>query len=328
MNFKKVMMTGAATALFVGSVMNVSAVKAASNDYVSALKESNNENLILNVEAYKAAYPDLAAAFGNDTDAYIEHYLTIGIYEGRTKGVLFDPLAYAEAYGDVKNTYGNNIAAIIDHYLTFGIAENRTAGTASGYADIAEADRNGVARVRLQAALAQLSTSDTAGVSNPGNNGYSDHAALINGVPASNGAGAATPIANSTGNVISNNNASSVTNSPVNTGSTAGNTTASNTAPSTESIAPAPTETASSNTNTNSYHHTTSIYANDDSTLLRVEYYDENNNLFEFSQVTNHDTTTNSYTEDVYSYDEATDSLVHERTDTYVNGELSSSEKH
>lgn len=137
MNFKKVIVTGAAAALCVGSVLNVSAAEAVSGSYRDALK--GKENLIIDVEAYKAAYSDLAAAFGDNDAAYIEHYLTTGIYEGRTKGVLFDPLAYAEAYSDVEDAFGDNVLGIVSHYVTFGAVENRTAGTAAGYADIAQA---------------------------------------------------------------------------------------------------------------------------------------------------------------------------------------------
>lgn len=74
------------------------------------------------------------------------------------------------------------------------------------------------------------------------------------------------------------------------------------------------------------YDHTTSIYTNDMNTLLRVEYYDDNNHLFEYSFVTDYDKDTNSYTETVYRWDEEKEEEVTMRTDTYVNGELISSE--
>lgn len=365
MKLKKAVMAGAATALFVGSVLNVSAAKTASDNYVNALKESNKENLILDVEAYKAAYSDLAAAFGDDTDAYIEHYLTIGIYEGRTKGVLFDPLAYAEAYNDVKSVCGYNIPAIIDHYLTFGIAENRTAGTANGYADIAEAEKNGAAKISVQRDLAKISNASS---SADAYNASADpvNAASDNTNTATNNSNNTTAATSSPGTVISSNpktNAAANANVTANTGTgTASNTNSTvpannntgNTAGSNPVTAPtapgnntgntssdnytAPTvdnSTASNEIsgyvppqNNNNYHHTTSIYDNDESTLIRVEYYDENNKLFEFSEVSNHDSDSNSYTEDVYYTDQETGEIVHDRTDTYVNGALSSSEKH
>lgn len=71
----------------------------------------------------------------------------------------------------------------------------------------------------------------------------------------------------------------------------------------------------------NSYHRTTSIYDNDETTLLRVEYYNEDNKLINYSVVTNFDSSTNSYTETIYD-----SNCVLERTDVYVNGSLSSSQ--
>ena len=150
MHLKKVIMMGAAAILFASSLLNVSAAELSAGNYAEALKENEKKDLIINVEAYKAAYSDLAEAFGDDENAYIEHYLTIGVYEGRTKGVLFDPLAYAEAYEDVKAAFGNNISAIVNHYITFGVSENRTLGTANGYEDIATAEKNGSPKIIVQ----------------------------------------------------------------------------------------------------------------------------------------------------------------------------------
>lgn len=297
MNFKKAIVTGVTVAFLFSPVLNVSAAPAIPDDYVQALRESGVESLILDVDAYRSAYSDLAEAFGDDTDAYIAHYLTTGIYEGRTAGALFNPLVYAEAYGDVKEAFGNDIAAIVNHYVTLGIAENRTMGTAGAAAGIAETgSMNGP--VAPQTELSDI------------------HAAAD--VNASEQGGAVEESVNTAGSVAPG----SSTNSGAGSTASSGGTGSTGTAGSTNSAASANTG------NGNRYHHTTSIYSNDESTLLRVEYYDSNNKLFEFSQVTNHDSETNSYTEDIYSYDEESDTIVHERTDVYVNGSLSSSEEH
>lgn len=74
------------------------------------------------------------------------------------------------------------------------------------------------------------------------------------------------------------------------------------------------------------FYNTTSIY-DDDGSLIRVEYYVEDQNLpAEYSSVADYDKDTNSYTETVYRYDEENDVSVVVRTDTYVDGELVSSE--
>lgn len=140
MNVKKTLAAGTAALVLAGSALPASAA-GIDSDYVNALKENGTADLILNVEAYRTAYSDLDAAFGDDTNAYLMHYLTTGMYEGRTMGVLFNPLAYAEAYSDIKEAFGDDISAVVNHYVTSGIAENRTAGTAGSYADLAEAER-------------------------------------------------------------------------------------------------------------------------------------------------------------------------------------------
>ena len=94
---------------------------------------------ILNVVAYRKAYGDLNMAFGDDWDAYVNHFLTYGASEMREMGVLFNPVVYADAYADIKAAYGSDLMAILRHYLTFVKAENRTIGTSNGYADMAAA---------------------------------------------------------------------------------------------------------------------------------------------------------------------------------------------
>lgn len=265
MKWKKTMAAGAAALVFAGSAFQASAAEV-NADYLNALKESGAADLILDVEAYRSAYSDLEAVFGDNTEAYIAHYLTTGVYEGRTKGVLFNPLAYAEAYSDVKESYGDDISAIINHYVFFGIAENRTEGTAGSYSDIAEAEH----------AAAQ------------------ENSIVHSNVPGSGSTAGSAVSSSSTGSVASSS-----------TGSTTANA----------------GSTGSSSSSGKVVDHTTSIYSDDYSTLLRVEYYDSSNQMFEYSVVSNYDGATRSYTEYIYSC--STCSLL--RTNTYVNGALVSS---
>lgn len=112
-------------------------------------------------------------------------------------------------------------------------------------------------------------------------------------------------------------------NTPVNTDS-------SNASTISEATAPASTDSSNASANTgstnNNNYRTVSYYTNDESTLLRVEYYDDNSKLVEYSAVTNYDKDTNSYTETVYQYDYENNVEVTTRTDTYVDGEIVSSE--
>lgn len=344
MNLKRKIAASAAALLLIGSAMNVSAAELSSKDYVNTLIKNDQAELIIDVDAYKAAYSDLAQAFGNDTDAYINHYLTMGVYEGRTKGVLFDPLIYAEAYSDVKNALGYDIAAIVQHYLTFGIAENRTQGTAHGYADIAAAEKAGVQSTNINRNVSSTGGSDLSGaysnsagsfsnsVNTAGNvssdndsiaenvssgdngSGGSDSAGTVAYANDSGQAGGTVAYANSSGQAVTNDNAGS---SSSNTNSIAAADNGGSTAPVSANSAPADTGKG--------YDHTTSIYDNDEKTLLRVEYYDESGKLIQYSSVTYSDSDSNSYTENIYHYDNETDTQILDRTDVYENGSLVSS---
>ncbi|MCI9586157.1 MAG: hypothetical protein HFH45_05965 [Bacilli bacterium] len=69
------------------------------------------------------------------------------------------------------------------------------------------------------------------------------------------------------------------------------------------------------------YDRTTSIYENDNKTLIRVEYY-VNNKLTYYSVVEQFDIETNSYIEKIYKYDYENNVQILVRTDKYSNGTL------
>ena len=282
MNVKKTLAAGTAALVLAGSALPASAA-GIDSDYVNALKENGTADLILNVEAYRTAYSNLDAAFGDDTNAYLMHYLTTGMYEGRTIGVLFNPLAYAEAYSDIKEAFGDDISAVVNHYVTSGIAENRTAGTAGSYADLAEAEREEAQKAGNTESRSMAAAYSSTGGSAAGNN------------------------SNATGNSAAGNGSNTTGNSNATAGSPDNSPAAENT-----------TTTGSSSTGNTAnvvIHRNVRHYADDEVTLRRVEYYDANNKLVLYSVVTDFDSAALSYTEHIYSCDNV---LV--RTDTYVNG--------
>lgn len=337
MHLKKVLATGVATLWLMGSVMNVSATELSSNDYINTLLKNHQESLIIDVDAYKAAYPDLAQAFGDDSDAYVKHYLTMGVYEGRTKGILFDPLVYVEAYGDVRQACGYDISEIVKHYVAFGIKENRTQGTASGYADIAAAEEAGVQNTKIQRNTGNISaynsnaavnTNINSGSNNKGGDNSSfavNPASNVNDNFGSNNTGSDN--SSFAANYASNNHSDSDSNDTGSDGSSSAanpasgnssNPVVNNTDSSAATSAPVDTGYSFD------YNRTTTIYK-DDGDLWRVEYYDENDKLTHYSDVTNYDGSTNSYTENIYHFDEETNTSVLDRSDTYENGSLVSS---
>lgn len=274
MKLKRLVMVSAAAAVFFGMNLSVSAAPSSTDRYVNRLKKSRQVDLILNVEAYRAAYSDLEEAFGDDENAYIKHYLTAGVYEGRTKGVLFDPLTYAESYEDIMDAFGEDILAIVTHYVTYGVKENRTAGTAAGYEDIAAVIEGGAVQSAVRG---------------------------------------------ETGSVVPG---SQAVQKPSEDRTPSDNQSPSGNQPSSEDQSPSEAPGSQTEDRFAGFHigHTTSIYADDGVTLIRVEYYDENNKLVYYSEVINYDSDTESYTENIYSYDESSGRDVLERTDVYVNG--------
>ena len=81
------------------------------------------------------------------------------------------------------------------------------------------------------------------------------------------------------------------------------------------------TTTSEVKTPTIYYDRTTSIYANDNITLLRVEYY-KNNKLTYYSVVEQFDAETKSYIEKIYQCNRVTNINPLIRTDVYANGNL------
>lgn len=87
---------------------------------LKALKKIFDANL------YAKAYPDVAAAYGNDREALWNHYVTHGINEGRTQiNSGFNVFAYISAYPDLRNAFGDDLVAYYVHYANNGINENR-----------------------------------------------------------------------------------------------------------------------------------------------------------------------------------------------------------
>ena len=78
MSLKKTLAVSTAALALIGSALPASAAEI-NADYVSTLLKNGTADLILNVDAYRSAYSDLDAAFGDDTNAYLMHYLTTGM---------------------------------------------------------------------------------------------------------------------------------------------------------------------------------------------------------------------------------------------------------
>lgn len=103
------------------------------------------------VNSYRKRYPKLEKAYGNDIDAYYEHYFLTGkkagwdgtkgdfaednddsdktstIYKGVDYAPVFDAKYYLNRYSDLKSAFGNDYAAALKHFVDYGIDEGRRA---------------------------------------------------------------------------------------------------------------------------------------------------------------------------------------------------------
>lgn len=115
------------------------------------------------VTSYRKRYPQLSQEYGNDLDAYYEHYLLIGKVEGWDgsnsdssnssavyNDVDYSAVFYAEYYlnhyPDLKTAFGNDSTKALQHFVEYGMKEGRQASAEfalniykSNYEDLAKA---------------------------------------------------------------------------------------------------------------------------------------------------------------------------------------------
>lgn len=103
------------------------------------------------INSYRKRYPELEKAYGNDIDAYYEHYFLTGkkagwdgtkgnfsediddndntstIYKGVDYSPVFDAKYYLNRYSDLESAFGTDYAAALKHFVEYGISEGRRA---------------------------------------------------------------------------------------------------------------------------------------------------------------------------------------------------------
>lgn len=91
--------------------------------------DQNAYRAVFDAEYYYQAYPDVAAAYGMDTNALFQHFVNFGVREGRSASAAFNPQAYRQRYADLQAAFGSDMAAYCRHYVTYGRAEGRNAAS-------------------------------------------------------------------------------------------------------------------------------------------------------------------------------------------------------
>ena len=76
---------------------------------------------------YANRYPDLRAAFGDNSQALWDHFVSFGMTELRQASDEFDPVYYKSMYADLQQAYGDDNPMYYFHYVAAGKAEGRKA---------------------------------------------------------------------------------------------------------------------------------------------------------------------------------------------------------
>ncbi len=82
---------------------------------------------VFDAQYYYDKYPDVAAAFGNNYDLLLNHYIKYGINENRDASATFNAGTYKNNYKDLQKAFGSKMTAYCKHYVEYGLAEGRNA---------------------------------------------------------------------------------------------------------------------------------------------------------------------------------------------------------
>lgn len=93
----------------------------------SAVYNGIDYSLVYDYEYYRKKYSDLRAAFGDDPEKYLKHFVENGMREGRQANASFNLSAYKNRYADLRNAFGSNNVSYYMHYINNGKSEGRNA---------------------------------------------------------------------------------------------------------------------------------------------------------------------------------------------------------
>ncbi|WP_022748649.1 hypothetical protein [Lachnobacterium bovis] len=82
---------------------------------------------VFDAETYYDNYIDLELAFGLDDQKLLEHFVNMGMAEGRMANSTFNVKDYRNNYKDLQNAFGNDLKSYYLHYINYGKEEERIA---------------------------------------------------------------------------------------------------------------------------------------------------------------------------------------------------------
>lgn len=105
----------------------VSNVTQESTNGGTAVTSGAGYSAVFNAEYYYNKYPDLQANIGTDSTALLNHFITVGMVEGRQASTDFNLDVYKKNNPDLVKVFETNNVAYYNHYITAGKAEKRIA---------------------------------------------------------------------------------------------------------------------------------------------------------------------------------------------------------
>ena len=89
--------------------------------------KENNYIAVYNYSYYKNNNPDLTSLYGDDREAYLNHFVTVGMSEGRQGNKEFNLSIYKANNPDLVSAFGDDNTKYYEHYISTGKAEGRKA---------------------------------------------------------------------------------------------------------------------------------------------------------------------------------------------------------
>ena len=83
--------------------------------------------LVYDFDYYVNKYADVKEKYSNNRLGAFNHFLSIGMKEGRQAISTFDVYSYRMQYADLRQKYGNNLKDYYDHYISVGYSQGRQA---------------------------------------------------------------------------------------------------------------------------------------------------------------------------------------------------------
>lgn len=97
------------------------------NSSQSLQQKEKSYALVYDFDYYVNKYADVKEKYSNNRLGAFNHFLSIGMKEGRQAISTFDVYSYRMQYADLRQKYGNNLKDYYDHYISVGYSQGRQA---------------------------------------------------------------------------------------------------------------------------------------------------------------------------------------------------------